>query len=216
MIHPFAVPALYKKPDVKVFNENSGTDTEFALIEYGTKYTAKWDPELLNVNEFNESGNVSFKFQNWIFGIATKNWIDRKKRQRSQSDFLNIIKNETDKGTVTFTQTINQVSLIKFDMSLLVLIKTTKNLEIHYASSLLSFLPKRGGLTGTKAVINYCQTWHNKTRERLNSAQLTNCPCKMKSVMFNKDFESDPTCSATKTDCHENVDANRCFLKKIT
>ena len=200
---------------MKIFSENSETDTEFALIEHNTNYTAKWDPEILNVNEFDETGDVSLKFQNWIFGVNLKTWFDRRKRKGSQADFLDIINNETDKGIVTFKQTRNEFSATKFDMSLLVLIKATKNLEIHYASSFLSFLPKRGGFTGTKAVINYCQTWHNKTKERLNSAQLTNCPCKMKSVMFNKDFESDPTCSATKTDCHENVDANRCYLKKI-
>ena len=207
--------AVYKKPDVKIFKEKSDTEAEFALIEYNRMYHATWDPDILNANEFNEPGNITFKLQNWIFGLIRKDWIDRESRSGSQGHFFQIINNNANKGNITFKQNTNRRSNAKFDMSLLVLIKTTKNLEILYLSSFLSFLPKPSGVSGKRAITKYCQDWHTKTSEKLSSSRLSNCPCTLTTAMFDNDFQVDPTCSSTKTDCHENVDASRCYVRKI-
>lgn len=206
---------VYRKPDVKIFKESSDTEAEFALIEHNRKYHATWDPDILNANDFNEPGNISFKLQNWIFGAIKKEWIDRESRRGSQGGFLQITDIDATKGIITFKQNNNQFSKPKFDMSLLVLIKATMNLEIYYPSSFLSFLPNPNGVTGKKAIANYCQTWHTKTKEKLSASQLFNCPCTLTSAMFDNDFQADPTCSSAKTDCHENIDANRCYVRKI-
>ena len=204
--HPLAVPAVYKEPDIKIFK---GANTkESVFIEKGIEYHATWDPEILNVNEFNETGTITFDFQNWIFGIFQKKWIDRKKRRGVEQDFLKIISNDTTKGIITFNQNIGNL-VGTTDISVLVLIKKTKNLKINFTSTLLSFLPGQ-------SIISFCQTWHDKTREKLSTNNVSSCPCNMKSAIFDSDYESDPTCSVTKTECHENVNANHCYLRNVT
>ena len=215
---PFAVEALYKKPDVKIFKENSNAETEFALIEHKRIYHATWDPDILSANEFNEpAGNITFKVENWIFGIKANDWINRREnRNKLSTPFLELVNvTNIDKGTITFRQNTDQRARFKFDMSLLVLIKKTNNLEIYYSSSFLSFLPKPKAVSGKNVIAGYCQVWHRDTKEKLNSTRLSNCPCTLTSAMFDNDFQADPTCSSTKTDCHENIDASRCYLRKI-
>ena len=202
--HPLVVPAVYKEPDIKIYK---GDNTkELVLIERGIEYHATWDPEILNINEFNENDSISFDIQNWIFGIRQNKLIDRK--ERTNRDVLKIISDQTTKGMITFNQDIGNLAGGTFDMSLLVLIKKTKNLKISYTSTLLSFLDKD--------IISVCQTWYEQTDDKLYSSNVSSCPCNMKSAIFDSDFESDPTCSVTKTECHENVNANHCYLRNIS
>ena len=195
---------MYQEPDIKIYKGDNTKESLF--IEQDVEYTATWDPEILNIDEFNENGSISFDFQNWIFGLRNK-WIDRKERSRVDPNFLKIISDQTTKGIITFSQNIDNLAGGTFDMSFLALTKKTKNLEISYTSTLLSFLDKD--------VISVCQTWHNKTKDRLSTSDVGSCPCNMKSAIFDDDFESDPTCSVTNTECHENVNANHCYLRKV-
>ena len=204
-VHPLAVPAVYKEPDIRIFKSNN--TEESVLIERDREYNATWDPEILNINEFNETGNITLDFQNWIFGLSN-NWIDRKKRPTTSQDFLKIISNKTTKGIITFKQNIRRLNLVTFDISVLVLIKKTKNLKINYVSTFVAFLPDPPDK-------GFCQTWHNTTKETLAPTDVSSCPCNMKSTIFDDDFEFDPTCSVTKTECHENVYSNHCYLRKI-
>ena len=200
------MPVVYKEPDIRIFKNNN--TEESVLIEQDKEYIATWDPEILNINEFNETGNITLDFQNWVIGLINDNWIDRKKRRIINQDFLKIISNKTAKGIITFKQNIGNLISGKFDMSLLVLITKTKNLKIYYTSTFVSFLPAKGELS-------FCQTWHNTTKETLAPTDVSSCPCNMKSAIFDDDFESDPTCSVTKTECHENINANHCYLRNI-
>ena len=195
---------MYKEPDIKVF-KNSDTEAELVLIEKNMEYYATWDPEILNINEFNENGNINFELQNWIFGRQNK-WIDRK--ARTNRNFLRIISKKTTKGIITFKQRIGNLVGGTFDISVLVLVKKTKNLKINYTSKLLSFLPGKG-------IIRFCQTWRERTTEKVATKNLSSCPCNIKSAIFDNEFESDPTCSVTKTECHENINANHCYLKNM-
>ena len=175
------------------------------MVEQRSTYNATWDPELLNVNELNESGQIIF--QNWIFGLRNK-WINRAMRPDNKNSLTIIDDNAVNMGNITFSQNINEFVRSKFDMSLLVLVKNIKNLKIYYASTFLSFL------YGGNSVRAACMNWYNQSNQGVNIKHFINCPCNAKSVMFDDEFESDPTCSAVKTDCHENVNANRCYLRK--
>ena len=169
---------MYKEPDIKVF-KNSDTEAGLVLIEKDREYDATWDPKILNINEFNEIGNINFELQNWIFGQQNK-WIDRKKCRGVNPDFLKIISNKTTKGMITFKQDIGNLVGGTFDISVLVLVKKTKNLKINYTSKFLSFLPEPPDK-------GFCQTWHEQT-ERTNEIVVTNnlsrCPCNIKICNF--------------------------------
>ena len=208
-VYPLVVPALYKKPDLKIFKTND-TKYETILVEANREYYAMWDPEILDVNELNESCELSL-FQNWIFGLITinglrmKQWFNRAVRQGNQNRFLKIISNETNRGMISFEHIINRK--LEFDLSLLVLVKKTRNLKINYASTFLSFLYD-GDTT-----IEACAKWYQHDK-KLAKGHLSSCPCNMKSAIFDNQYEPDLTCFASKAECHENINANRCYLRR--
>ena len=121
-------------------------------------------------------------------------------------------------GVVTFKQLSSQLKLGRFDISVLVLNKQTKHLNILYTSTLFSFMSNVArGNTGTTAIMQYCDNWLKKSNATIRSSALVSCPCNVQSVRGDPDFEIDDTCPSSKPQlkCHENIGAERCYLKQI-
>ena len=211
------VPALHKDPDVQIVNNTSGTT--FALIEHDETYSGKWKVEELNQDDFNETGEIKFSIENWLFQIhpSTKvpRWIRREElRIFLQKTAFKLGENDTDNGSFTFKQDTQTSGRRKFSTEIIVLKKETENLEILYTSSLLSFAPP-SNQKGVAAVKDICREWRTKTDEKINNETLTKCPCTLGSAKMDPYLVPDFTCSVVEPDCHENVNAHRCFLMKL-
>ena len=214
---------MYKEPDVHVYdNNNNSQELDFSIIFNDEPYRATWDFEELSKNQFKENGTIDFVIENWSFMKLRRNsdehiWRKRIRRGRVESPFQ-LLDQDYANGTVAFKQKTNLPAQFRFDISLIVLVKKTKNLNILYTSTILSFVPRM--FSGEDAAIAYCNTWLNESKEVVQRESLQNCPCTMTSVRLDPDFIADPTCSSSVSDCHENVEsktveANRCFLKNV-
>ena len=190
---------------------DDGQKKEFSVIEYERHYNATWLTRKLNQDQFDEGGDISYQFQNF-------HWFNEKWRNRGSSVFKRSYTNYSE-GVVTFIQSRKRLAFGKFDISVLVLNKKTKHLNILYTSTLFSFVPNvGGGKTGAAAIMEYCNTWLTATRDKVSSSALVSCPCNVQSVRGDPDFEIDDTCPSSKPQlkCHENIGAERCYLHQIT
>ncbi|XP_065893780.1 uncharacterized protein [Dysidea avara] len=171
---------------------------------------ARWNSEQVKKDQFKENGTIAFTVENWFF-LLGRRWLKRGSRHQ-----FSIRYTDYDNGNVTFVQRINRPRIFQFDISVLVLVKHTKNLNIMYTSSILSFAQRLfGQITGETALLEYCNLWFAGSIENVNSSYLETCPCTMEAVRFDPDFISDPTCSSTSRKCHENVNATVCYLKRV-
>ena len=208
----FLVSAHHKKPEVHIIYEDQ--EREFSIIHHNKLHTAKWDVQQLNRDQFNEGGNISFKLQNWHWFETSsfERWRDR------QSKFFLVDENYSE-GVVTFTQTSRQISSRNFDLTLLVLNKSTKHLSVLYTSTLFTFMSTvvENQLTDEGAVIQYCNNWLGTTKN-VSSSVLVSCPCNVQSVRGDPEFDIDDTCptSNPQLKCYENVGAEKCFVKWIS
>ena len=209
----FTVPPLHKKPDIEVLDSLNGT--EFALIENSKLYNGKWKPEELNNNDFNETGEVQYFIENWLFQphprTKVPRWVNRIALPSvSQNTAFKLTKNATDldKGTFSFMQTTRATVQAKFFVAIIVLRKVTENLNLTYTSSFLSFIPKG-------AIKDLCNKWSVNTLEKLDHTKLKRCPCTLRSARMEPDLFQDFTCSSTQPGCHENVKAHRCYVMKL-
>jgi len=194
--------------------------TKFALIERDQIYTCNWNTEELNQNDFKETGNITFSIENWLFLIhpVTKvgRWLRRQDLPRkTPRQWFRVLNRDNKNGNFTFKQTARESAQGQFGISVIVLKKQTENLEIIYTSSLLSFVPQIMNFTGREATRQFCINWNAKTKEIVKPENLTKCPCTLESAKMNPNLFTDFTCSATETDCHENLNAHRCFLRKV-
>ena len=202
---------MFKIPDIHIFDGDK--EIEFALIGNQQNYIAKWNSEQLSKNEFKENGTISFKLENWFYFLGQR-W-----RQRGAAQNLFVADENADynKGNVTFRQSTNAARRFQFDISVIVLVKQTKNLKILYTSSILSFAPRLFNVDYTRdaAILQYCNLWFAENIENIDHNDLQTCPCTIDVVRFDPDFIIDPTCSSTNRKCHENIHADLCFLKHL-
>ena len=207
----FTVPALHKNPDIEVLDNLNGT--EFALIEHSKVYNGKWKTEELNNNDFNETGEVQYFIENWLFQphprTKVSRWVNRNTLQSSsQREAFELMKNDLDKGTFSFKQTTKAAAQARFSISIIVLRKMTQNLDLTYTSSFLSFMP-------IGAIKDLCNKWSDKTPETIDYTKLKRCPCTLQSAKMEPDLSQDFTCSSSQPGCHENVKAHRCYIMKL-
>ena len=219
-VYLYAVPALHKDPDIQILDINE--QTQFTLIEHDQMYDCKWNPEELNEDDYDESSEIKFSIENWLFQInpMTKvplGWVPRHElpRQIARNQFA-VLHTDTNAGSFSFKQTTNSFSKIQFGISLVVVKKQTKNLNISYSSSLLSFVPDVLDYSGKNAIKEFCRMWRAKTDEIVILNDMKSCPCTLESARMDPDLNVDFTCSSTEPDCHENVKAHRCFLFNLT
>ena len=197
---------MYKVPDLRtVYNE---AEVKFAVIENEKTYSATWDSEMLNQDEFEENDTISFSVENWWYFFKMDLWV------RRQVTKFEVFETNYTNGSFKFKQLIDRLRTFTFDVSVLVLIKHTKNLDIWYTSTILSFAPRLFTMSPS-SILEYCDSWVKETNERIEVDDLQSCPCTLQSVKLDPEFISDPTCLADDSDCHENVGATRCFLKSI-
>lgn len=203
------VPAVFKEPDIHIYDDSG--EKEFAVIDNEQPYTAEWNYEQLNKDQFKENGTISFTLENWFFFLSSR-WNQRTSVQKKF-----VILNDYNNGTVQFMQGTNRFAKFQFDISVIVLVKQTKNLKIMYTSSVLSFAHKlfEKDITRESAIVEYCNIWVGESNENVSNSDLEACPCTINAVRFDPDFISDPTCSSTSRECHENIDAFQCYLKII-
>ena len=205
----FSSSCIFKTPDVHIYDDDD-RELEFALIDNDRLYMARWNSEQVKKDQFKENGTIAFTVENWFF-LLGRRWLKRGSRHQ-----FSIRYTDYDNGNVTFVQRINRPRIFQFDISVLVLVKHTKNLNIMYTSSILSFAQRLfGQITGETALLEYCNLWFAGSIENVNSSYLETCPCTMEAVRFDPDFISDPTCSSTSRKCHENVNATVCYLKRV-
>ena len=212
----YIVPALHKDPDIKVFNNFS--QTQFTLIEHDTVHNGSWNTNELNQDDFDETGEIKFYIENWLFQTiqGVTRWLPRNELIRpTQRLWFKLLRNDSKNGTFSFKQTTRSPAKLRFIISLVALKKVTKNLEILYTSSLLSFVPNLSSGSGIDAIKEVCQVWRNKTVDVVNPNDLKSCPCTLESARVDPNLAVDFTCSATERDCHENVRAHRCFLMNL-
>ena len=209
----FTVPALHKNPDIEVLDNLNGT--EFALIEHGRLYNGKWKTEELNNNDFNETGEVQYFIENWLFqlhpGTNVSRWVNRETlRSVSLRTAFILTKNDLDldQGTFSFMQKSKAAKQGRFSVSIIVLRKMTQNLNLTYTSSFLSFMPQG-------AIKDLCNQWSDKTPEKIDYTKLKRCPCTLQSAKMEPDLSQDFTCSSSQPGCHENVKAHRCYIMKL-
>ena len=207
------VPAVHKDPDIQIFDDKNQA---VELIKRDIFYNGTWDTEILGNDDFNETdpSKIKFSIEDWLFqNLQNANvfgWIRRKDFSRLKNQFF--VKNNQTKGFFSFKHSANVFAEIQFGLSVVAVRKQTKNLEIIYPSTFLSFLP----ISGENAFRKYCQMWTTGTKEVIKTDKLKNCPCTLESAKINSNLKTDFTCSSTETDCHENVNAFRCFLMNIT
>ncbi|XP_065894428.1 protein mesh-like isoform X2 [Dysidea avara] len=202
------VLAVFKTPDVHIYDGDG--ELEFALIEYGRPHMARWNPEQVKKDQFKENCTITFSVENWFFFLG--GW---QKRGHGLPVF-NIVHTDYDNGNVTFLQRINRPRIFHFEISVIVLVKHTKNLNIMYTSSILSFAQKLfGQFTGETALLKYCNLWFAESNEIIKHSALQACPCTVEGIIFDPEFVSDPTCSSFARKCHENINAAVCYLKSL-
>ena len=213
----YAEPAVYKDPDIEVLGNIN--QTQFALIQHDTVYNCKWDTDDLGGDDFNETepDEIEFSIENWLFQLHpvtnVSRWLPRHELpRRTLREQFTVVKSDHKNGSFYFKQTTNFFARFQFGLSIVAVKKKTENLEILYTSSFLSFVPDVGSENATKEI---CQMWNAKTNEIVKPDNLTSCPCTLESAKMNPDLDVDFTCSATEPDCHENVNAHRCFLVSI-
>ena len=202
---------MHKAPEVHI--SDPAGEKEFAVIDNLVDYTAIWDSEQLKKDKFKENGTIFFTLENWFYFLG-KRW-----RQRGAAQNLFVVdKNaDYDKGNVSFRQSANAPKRFQFDISVIVLVKQTKNLKILYTSSILSFAPRLFNVEYTRdaAILQYCNLWFAESIETIDQNDLQTCPCTKDAVTYDPNFISDPTCSATSRKCHENIEADLCYLKNV-
>ena len=219
VLYVYTEPALHKDPDIQVFDDKNRTN--FVILERETVYYCTWDANNLGKDDFNETepSKIKFSIENWLFQEHPKTkvsrWIHRQDLREESRRKQFVLKNKNFKGesSFSFMHTADErANIVKFSLSVVVVKKQTKNLEIMYVSTFLSFMPRKG----ENAINIYCQLWRQKTDEIIKTDNLPSCPCTFESAKINPDLKVDFTCSATITDCHENLNASRCFLMNIT
>ena len=205
------VPVGDKTPDIKIYDDDD-REMEFAVIDNEQIYAAKWDHEQLSKDQFNEKGNITWTIENWFFFSRFSRWLQRSSRQNAV-----VIIDNYDNGTFRFRQSINRPRIFQFDISVIVLVKHTKNLKIMYTSSILSFIPKLfSSFTRESALLEYCNLWLTESNELIDHKNLQTCPCTIETLRFDPDYISDPTCSSTSIRiCRENINASYCYLKPL-
>ena len=215
----YIVPAIYTNPDILILDDLNRTQS--GLIDYDTVYNARWNTDLLNHNDFNETETeISFSIENWVFSIHVRTgvprWLHRHELPSSFARHLfQIVQSNSNTGFFSFKQTARPFARLRFDINIIAVRKQTENLSILYTSAIVSFVPVISGLSGKDAVKEFCRRWYTRTDEIINSNNLTYCPCTLESATMNPELVVDFTCSVTEPDCHENVNAHRCFLKSI-
>ena len=213
----FTVPALHKNPDVQIINNIGGT--EFALIEHNKPHNGIWKVQELNQNNFNESGEIKYSIENWLFqihpGSKVAGWVKRPElKTDTQKKAFKLTQFDSNSGKFSFEQKSQSFANLRFSITIIVLKKQTEHLEILYTSSLLSFIPKSSG-TGIKAIKEICSKWRSTTKEKVKNEQLKRCPCTLGSAKMDPSLVPDFTCTTIEPDCHENVNAYRCFLMNL-
>jgi len=192
-------------------------ETRFALIEHNTKYKCTWNTEELNQNDYNETGEIKFFIENWLFEThpvtRVARWVRRRDLpRRAQRLWFQVLGSVTENGTFTFKQTTRLSARIQFDISIIVVKKQTENLKILYTSTLLSFVPDISRFRGREAIIAYCRLWYHMSNKIVKPES---CPCTLESAKMDRNLTAGFTCSTTEPDCYENVNAHQCFLKKL-
>ena len=212
-VYVYTVPALHKEPDIQVLDDNN--ETQFALIEHGKVHNCKWDTDDLGQDDFTET-EPEFSIENWLFlphpSTQVSRWIPR--HSTNQKDAFTVVTNDPKNGFFSFKQETKAFAKFQFGLSIVAVKKKTENLEIFYTSSFLSFVPNVLG-SGRDAIKNFCRDWRDKTVEIIDHNTLISCPCTLESAKMNPLLDVDFTCSATELDCHENVNAHRCFLVSV-
>ena len=213
----FAVPALHKQPDIEVLDNVDGA--QFALIEHLKVYNGKWKTGELNTNEYNETGEIKYYIENWLFQYHRRErvtrWTSRKALPlRLQREAFILMQSDTDKGTFTFKQNTQTLAKPAFIIGIIVVRKVTENLELMYTSSFLSFMPMILNASGRKAIREFCSKWSDSPSEKINT-ELKKCPCTLQLAKMDPDLSQDFTCSVTQPGCHENVNAHRCYIMKL-
>ena len=216
-IRIYTVPSVYKEPDVLIIDKNQ---TQFELIDYNTVYNGKWNAYELNNNDFQESGETKFFIENWLFQkharTKVSRWIPRHEFAVAVIRIsFHVLQTDDNNGFFSFKQITSAPVRFQFPISIIVVRKQTQNLNITYTSSLLSFLPGRLGLSGKNAIKHWCNKWHASTNENINPDYLESCPCTLEFAKFDPDLSEDFTCSPVEPGCHENINAYRCYLKRI-
>ena len=180
-------------------------------------YNGRWNTNELNQNDYNESGEIKFFIENWIFQMYPFTWwLPRHKLVRqTQRLWFRILQSDYNTGLFSFKQTTKFLPKVQFGISVIAVRKQTQNLNITYTSSLLSFLPGLRSHFGRGAIRELCSTWTTRTIEIVKPDDLESCPCTLESARMNPNLHVDFTCSSIQPDCHENLNAHRCFLKRI-
>ena len=217
-MYMYTVPAKFKDANLLIFDNIN--ETTSGLIENDEIYNAKWNSDKLNRNDYNEKGAFKFYIENWLFEVHQRTrvprWFPRyeypRKTQRYQ---FQVIHSDSKNRLFSFKQVTKSFAAVQFVTSIIAVRKQTENLNITYTSSLLSFLPSTPGRSGRDAIKEFCNSWTRKTKEIVKAEDLTSCPCTLESAKTDPHLEVDFTCSATEPGCHENINAYRCFLKRI-
>ena len=184
-------------------------------------YNGAWNTVELNQNDFDEPGEIKFFIENWLFQThpitRVPRWFPRHEfRGSSQRERFTILQSDYDIGQFSFKQTTKLTVKMKFDISIIVVRKETQSLNITYTSSLLSFMPDGFfSFSAKSAIKELCHMWTAKTNEIVKPDDLGSCPCTLESAKMNPNLHVDFTCSSIQPDCHENLNAHRCFLKRI-
>ena len=213
----YTVPAKFKDPDILILD--NANETTSGLIENDKIYNVTWNSDKLNQNDYNETGVFKFYVENWLFQVhpvtRVSRWFPRHEHPgitiRRQ---FRIIHFDSKNGLFSFKQ-VTKSFAAQFVISIIAVRKQTENLNITYTSSLLSFLHSTLGYLGRDAIKEFCHSWYTKTSEIVTAEDLTSCPCTLESAKMDPYLEVDFTCSATEPGCHENINAYRCFLKRI-
>lgn len=209
-----AVPALHRDPDIQILDDNNVT--EFTLIEHGKTYNGSWNPIHLNQDDYNEGGSITFTVENWIYLVTNVGrWISRQDLGTTQKSFFKVIQSRSDNGSFSFMQTTRALRGNQFGVMIILVRKQTKHLNIIYTSSFLSFLPTHL-ITGGSPVQQFCQKWYqSRFLSDIDSEKLKGCPCTLEAAKMDPTLKLDFTCSPTEPQCHENVNAHRCYLMKL-
>ena len=218
-VHIYTVPSVYKEPDILITDDKN--QTHFELIEHGKVYIGKLNAYELNDNEYQESGETKFFIENWLFekhpGTRVSRWLSRHEYQSvSRRSAFHVLQTDDNNGfQFSFKQTTKALARFQFPISIIAVRKQTQNLNIIYTSSFLLFLPYSSHLSGKNAIKHWCNKWHASTNENINPDYLESCPCTLVFAIMDPDLSVDFTCSPVKPGCHENINAHRCYLKRI-
>jgi len=192
------VSSMDKNADVQVYD--SSDQTGFTILDHNRRYFAKWNSEEINKDEFDEGDNINYSFRSYMFTEDSR-WINT---QLLNPRLLRTSRENYNRGSVMFRQTITQSSPFTFKIFVVSVVKQTANLEVMYTSSILTFIPK---VDGEKSAKKYCDLWSKQATQILFSNDLNNCPCHLNSVQSNSVL--DPTCKLSHGNC---VDGNQCYI----